>query len=202
MTPLLPQLPTRDPIPKMRNLNSEHSSECLGLLCSANREQIDRLARFIESIDNSLFMISDALGPSIASHVRHIIEHYEHLLDNHAEGSLDYRRRPRDQDLESNQSLAGNRLRALLDKLHAKHLTAPPTRVLLLQPDIPPRPNTTDRQVVTTLGRELGFLVGHTVHHMAVIAVLVRARGGEVEQAFGMADSTLRYQANRQFHVG
>jgi hypothetical protein len=47
----------------------------------------------------------------------------------------------------------------------------------------------------STLGRELEFLRSHTVHHYALIALIFRAHEASVPSSFGVAPSTLRYQA-------
>jgi hypothetical protein len=46
---------------------------------------------------------------------------------------------------------------------------------------------------VTSLERELQFLLSHTVHHFALVALLLRAQGFEVSADFGVAPSTLAY---------
>jgi hypothetical protein len=40
------------------------------------------------------------------------------------------------------------------------------------------------------MARELGMLLSHTVHHYALIAMLLRARGIEPPADFGVAPST------------
>jgi uncharacterized damage-inducible protein DinB len=46
--------------------------------------------------------------------------------------------------------------------------------------------------VRTTLRRELVFVVSHTIHHQALIGLLLSAAGGGVPQDFGLAPSTPR----------
>ena len=48
--------------------------------------------------------------------------------------------------------------------------------------------------LVTSLARELEFLVSHTVHHYALVAVLAHAHGVIMPADFGMAPSTLKYR--------
>ena len=45
----------------------------------------------------------------------------------------------------------------------------------------------------SSLARELQFLTSHTIHHFAVIALILRAMDVEVDREFGVAPSTLRY---------
>ena len=46
----------------------------------------------------------------------------------------------------------------------------------------------------SSVARELDFLQSHTIHHYAIIAMLCRLQNVVVEQGFGVAPSTLRYQ--------
>jgi uncharacterized damage-inducible protein DinB len=47
----------------------------------------------------------------------------------------------------------------------------------------------------TTRRRELAFVISHTVHHQALIAVLVALAGGEIPEAFGLAPTTPRLRS-------
>jgi uncharacterized damage-inducible protein DinB len=48
-------------------------------------------------------------------------------------------------------------------------------------------------EVETTVGRELVFVLSHTVHHNALIAVMARTLGVSVPDRFGYAPSTLAH---------
>ncbi len=50
-------------------------------------------------------------------------------------------------------------------------------------------------RATSSITRELDFLLSHTIHHYAIIAVLCRLQNVEVEPDFGVAPSTLRYQS-------
>ena len=45
----------------------------------------------------------------------------------------------------------------------------------------------------SSLDRELQSLISHTVHHYALIAMLLRVSGRQPAADFGVAPSTLRY---------
>src|SRR5262245_51244700 len=46
---------------------------------------------------------------------------------------------------------------------------------------------------ISSLKRELQFLLSHTTHHYALIALALRSRGFEPGSEFGVAPSTLRH---------
>ena len=50
----------------------------------------------------------------------------------------------------------------------------------------------------SSLGRELQFLLGHTVHHNAIVAMILDRHGIELPQGFGVAASTQRHMAKSQ----
>jgi hypothetical protein len=46
----------------------------------------------------------------------------------------------------------------------------------------------------SSTARELGFLLSHTIHHFALIAMTLQSLGVNVDPAFGVSPSTLRYR--------
>ncbi len=48
----------------------------------------------------------------------------------------------------------------------------------------------------STLERELAMLASHTVHHYAIVALLLRIKGVVVPETFGVAPSTQRHIAS------
>ena len=52
-------------------------------------------------------------------------------------------------------------------------------------------------RVDTTLGRELAFVISHTIHHNALIAILVKLLGHSVPATFGYAPSTIAHREKR-----
>ena len=52
----------------------------------------------------------------------------------------------------------------------------------------------TATEIESTLECECHFVLSHTIHHMALIALLAQRDGDDVQEAFGVAGSTLRYR--------
>ena len=48
------------------------------------------------------------------------------------------------------------------------------------------------------VGRQLAFLLSHTIHHCALIAVMMRLRGLATPPGFGLAPATLRHREAQQ----
>ncbi|HEX2100170.1 MAG TPA: DinB family protein, partial [Candidatus Synoicihabitans sp.] len=106
-----------------------------------------------------------------------------------AEGQIDYEKRARDPLIESDPNYARDLLLALAERLD--------DWLARVTHDLPMRyaaETSTAAEAATSALRELEFLVSHTVHHYALIAIMCRLLGHETPAEFGVAPSTLRYQ--------
>ncbi len=127
-------------------------------------------------------------GP-VGAHLRHVVEHYEALVNGLTLGVVDYDSRPRDRQLETSPTLARDRLLGL--------------RQVLGQwtPDMLDRPvqvlgqggstGDFDFCVASSVGRELAFLASHAVHHFALLAEHLQRHGVPVPAHFGKAPATV-----------
>ncbi|MBL9203120.1 MAG: DinB family protein [Opitutaceae bacterium] len=125
---------------------------------------------------------------SIGGHVRHILEHYQRFLTGLGDGEVDYEKRARDPLVEASAGYALGQLEAAADRL-AGLAPALGNRSLHVCAETAPGIAT-----ATTVLRELEFLLSHTIHHYALVAVMARLQGCEPDPAFGVAPSTLRFQ--------
>lgn len=131
---------------------------------------------------------------SIGGHVRHDLDHIAALLRGLPTGRLSYDHRDRGTDVEHNRSAA---LDAIL-RLERELLALPWGEVselvvleALVAPDLPPVVATTSPE------RELAFVISHTVHHNALIRVMVKLLGADVPADFGYAPSTIAHREAR-----
>jgi uncharacterized damage-inducible protein DinB len=124
-------------------------------------------------------------------HLRHVIEHYLSFLQGLQTGEVDYEARPRDPLIESDPDYAAGQLEAVKQRL-ALLAASNADRPLRVRVETTPVGATAPWSDSTAL-RELEFLLSHTVHHYALIAVVCRLAGQSVPPDFGMAPSTLRY---------
>lgn len=127
----------------------------------------------------------------IGAHLRHCLDAYDCFLHGLPVGLIDY-------DCRERQELIATSRAAAMDKIAAT--------MELLQV-IPGRSEVGELQVrqdgadfaPSSLERELQFLLSHTIHHYAIIALLLRWQGVELPADFGVAPSTLAYwQASGQ----
>lgn len=167
-----------------------------------NRELIQSVIETLRQGETLLAEISDevytrkvpvAFNASIGGHYRHCLDHFRTLLDAATAGDLNYDRRERGTLVENDRFAALNATRELcegyakLDPIFlARQLavtckTSYSTSVSQASP--------------STIGREIMYSVAHAVHHYALIGVMGGIMGLTMPPGFGVAPSTLKYQA-------
>jgi uncharacterized damage-inducible protein DinB len=131
---------------------------------------------------------------SVGGHVRHCLDHVRAVLDAAAGGLLSYDCRARDTVIEHNRTLGIQALRQQGRRLEAM-AGGPANQPVRLQALVDTSGATVE--VSSSLGRELVFVLQHTIHHQAIVALLLAARGIEIPPQFGYAPSTARRRRER-----
>lgn len=155
---------------------------------------LEQLGRVVSELTPEQYAAAPVgvMESSVGTHVRHCLDHVGALLGAAEFGRLDYDRRKRGTPIETDRTLAVNTIRsasARLARLPAQTFAGPVRVSVMLAPDEP------SIEVQSSLGRELAFVVSHTVHHGAIIAATVKLLGGNVPERFGYAPSTLAHLA-------
>ncbi|MBL8874609.1 MAG: DinB family protein [Phycisphaerae bacterium] len=141
-------------------------------------------AQYTERCGESFF------NGNIGGHVRHCLDHIRAVLDGFASGVVDYDHRERGTNIESDPAAARDeirRLRRLAEDLAHVEAQAP------LHVAILPTRDGQSVNLLSTLGRELAFVLSHTIHHNAMIKGMAVALGLQLPQAFGYAPATLAH---------
>jgi len=154
------------------------------------------LLRLLDDLTTILLQVSPQIysakplphvSGSIGEHVRHILDHVAAFATAHPHGVMSYDTRERGTSVETDPGAALRtilRLKAMLANLTESDLAAPLTVASVLtrgEPAVFAR---------STMRRELAFVIAHTIHHQALIAVLLAIVGVETPDAFGLAPST------------
>jgi uncharacterized damage-inducible protein DinB len=126
---------------------------------------------------------------SIGEHVRHCLDHVSALLTADPSTTLSYDRRHRGTAVEIDASEALRQIQQLKNALNAWSTRSldEPIRVTSMI--------SSSGDAVTgwsTLARELAFVVSHTIHHHAIIGVLLAIHGHAVPERFGHSPATPR----------
>jgi len=186
-----------------RIVNTVRTSQPAGdpATCPRTQQMVASLQAVLRQADDLCARLDDvqfssrcsALGNStIGQHLRHCLDHFDQFLDGVSEGFVDYDSRLRDAACEQRLDRAQQRVDGIRDRLDrdlASVLADRPVRVRqACQSD-------TDAEVEpSTCGRELQFLLSHTVHHFAMVAAICRLQGVDVPSDYGVAPSTLRHR--------
>lgn len=149
---------------------------------------LDDLTIVLLEIPPRAYMACPAPGVSgsIGAQVRHTLDHVSAFLAARAASPLSYDRRERGTAVEVDPSAALRqllRLKAALQELGAD-ADEPLEVASTVSRDSEP--------VVgwSTRARELAFVVSHTIHHQAIIALLLVLQGLQPPAGFGVAPST------------
>lgn len=134
----------------------------------------------------------DGEAHAVGAHLRHCLDHFACFEAGLDRGLVDYDARERDPRLEQDPESIRQRLGAIRDFLRSlgrEGLRGPVRVSQMAAPEAGPV------VVESSLERELMFLSGHTIHHLAVIAELARQEGVELPEDIAVAFSTAAHRA-------
>jgi hypothetical protein len=125
---------------------------------------------------------------TIGQHVRHIIELFQCLENGYESGIVNYEKRKRDTEIETNKDFANS----LLQKIHAG--LARNNKELVLEAAYDEH-SADAIHISTNYFREIAYNLEHTIHHMALIRVGINEVSSiELPEDFGVASSTVKYR--------
>lgn len=159
---------------------------------------------YLQLVDKTQY--NEVLKPhfmsSAGAHMRHIIDHFLAIISGFESGLIDYDKRQRGGQLETEPMsaiAAFDQITYWLEQLPDSLLNQP----VSLSTEI----SVSDKKVhiiETTIARELIFVSSHAVHHYAMISQISRAQGLQLSEYFGIAPATatfLRQQKLEQEHA-
>jgi len=161
----------------------------------ANRQLLAQGLAALDRLTDAQYANPRGAHASVGAQYRHVLDHYRRFLSGLPGRDIDYDLRDRDPAVETSRVVAASATRELRTALG--HLDAPadtPIRVQLrIDPDA-----TEPSWATSTIGRELQFLVSHTVHHFALIKLLLAGDEVALDPDFGVAPSTLAHARARR----
>lgn len=159
-------------------------------------------ADLLSDMDDALYTRTEqsayADGGAVGGHFRHCLEFVNEFLAGLETGRVDYDKRTRNHEIETNRTYAIQEYNETVQRL--ENLLLPITRKgLLVKPeDVAGESGSEDFWCASSIERELEFLQSHTIHHYALIGFKLRAFGFKLPEEFGVAPSTLRFWAEQQ----
>ena len=144
------------------------------------------------SDENYTRKLPAAFNVSIGGHYRHCLDHFRTLLEAAPGGDLNYDHRERGTLVETDRYAALNLTRELItgwENLNLFFITRH------LNVTCKASHSASGSQLaVSTVGREIMYVVAHAVHHYALIGVMGSVMGLQLPTCFGVAPSTLKHQ--------
>ena len=155
-----------------------------------NRHFLEQGIRLLDQIPLELYRSPTRSGwASVGTQFRHVLDHYRAFIAGWESGRVDYDARQRDRMIESDPAEAILQARATisaLDQIDVENANHP----IAVQMDSGGDQRMPDWRP-STVGRELQFLVSHTIHHYALIKLLLEDVGIDPGSEFGVAPSSL-----------
>jgi uncharacterized damage-inducible protein DinB len=139
-----------------------------------------------------------AFNGSIGGHYRHCLDHFTSLMRGLAGDEINYDHRERDRRIESDPEFAlmlTREMRRRLEMLAPDALRFPVSARCEVSYAHGHAPRT-----LSTVGRELVYVIAHAIHHFALISVMARLMNVPLPEHFGVAPSTVAHQAKAQAH--
>ncbi|MEZ4586356.1 MAG: DinB family protein [Gemmatimonadales bacterium] len=156
----------------------------------ANRQLLEQALAALDRLSDAQYADRRGAWAPVGAQYRHVLDHYHCFLEGLPTREIDYDQRARDPRLESSRDAAAAATRAVRDAIAVIDAEADyPVRVQLRTSADAADPEWTS----STVGRELQFLLSHTVHHFALMKLLVAGDQVDLGAEFGVAPSTLSY---------
>lgn len=159
----------------------------------AVRDVLEQGLLFLERVHPQDYArpLAGSFGGTPGAHYRHVLDHFECLLEGVESGQVNYDQRRRDPILESSLEEARRMTIALLERLYAI-----PQEALRRKCTVTYRVGYGDDPEQTApsyFAREVMFCVGHAIHHYAILKLLCTEAGVALPREFGVAPSTLKH---------
>jgi uncharacterized damage-inducible protein DinB len=157
------------------------------------------LVAVLQQLEDLLDAMADAqyqtkpvgvVSSNVGGHVRHCLDHVDALLIGIEQGAVDYDHRQRGTNVETSREAALDFIRRQKRQLLAFPANSERRSLRLSALVSSALPAV---EVDTSAGRELAFVLSHTVHHNALIAVMALTLGVAVPNHFGYAPSTIAH---------
>lgn len=134
---------------------------------------------------------SEITKAGVGGHLRHCLDFYSAFLRGFNQRRIDYDLRERNELIEKDRSAASAKIETAIAELQQLPAIGDDQELLVkLEGEQAADSGAWSR---SSIRRELQFLLSHTVHHYALIAVLLRLQGFHPAADFGIAPSTLKY---------
>lgn len=153
---------------------------------------LDQCEQLLGLIPAAVYVDSSKGTSSVGAHIRHILDRFHCVLSGLPTATIDYDDRKRDKSIENNLDTAAFALASVAKRIGSVEVMNALNATIAVRESVHHQgPAVT---MPSTVGRELMGLVTHSVHHLAIIALIVKSYGYEMDSDFGKAPSTILYE--------
>ncbi|MEL7001972.1 MAG: DinB family protein [Bacteroidota bacterium] len=162
-------------------------------LIDACKDILGQLSSVIKSIEPEDFRkeVPNLNNSTVGQHIRHTLEFFTCLMNNHKTGFINYDERDHDKVIETDTLIAQAVIEDIIDFLN----TSIEDKPLVLEANYS-FGDETGTKINTNLHRELAYNIEHAIHHMAIIKIGLKEVASyiDIPGHFGVAVSTIKYQ--------
>jgi hypothetical protein len=158
------------------------------------KQNLDELKNLLIALNNEQYAKPSQLlsGATIGQHIRHILEFYLCLMKGVFEGSVNYDKRERNLEIESNKDFSIYTIEKIKSNL---------TGLKAVKETISLNGNFSENddseiKINTSFQRELAYCLEHSIHHQALIKIGLIEQKIEnlIPQNFGIAPASIRHK--------
>lgn len=156
-------------------------------LLAANLQVLQQGVELLRQLDDEQYTLTAAplFAYGVGSHMRHCLDSYACFLRGLSNARIDYDQRERDELTAQDRHHASTRIACTIELLQEALARNVAEELRVRQDGLV--------WARSSVARELQFLLSHTVHHYALIALILRLQGFNPAAEFGVAPSTLQH---------
>ena len=157
-------------------------------------DAIRRALELTEPLDDATYTFAPEGHGSVGEHLRHSIDHFDCFFRDIESGTINYDARSRSHEVEVNCAAARVVLDEILHGLERLSTRSLQRAIRIRQTAAPGEPPI---EMESSIDRELVFLSGHMVHHLALMVLIAERTGASPSTELGVAYSTAAFRAGR-----
>lgn len=162
-------------------------------MLSSQLEIVQQAREFLSSVSLTDYttQVKPHLSGSAGAHMRHVVDHYQALINGLESGLIDYNKRDRFGEVESDPKAALLAWDDIASWLGQACLLDPSTPLSVISETS--IQHTEYVTVQSNIARELVFVSSHAIHHFSLLAVIRSLQGEETPEYFGVAPATVTF---------
>lgn len=153
---------------------------------------VDQCDLILSIVSQDNYIDGSNSSSSIGAHIRHILDRFHCFFAGQAGASIDYDARKRDQEIEHNLEAATFALASVARRIEQLGESSIGNELIVVKESV--LPSSPAVEISSTVERELMGLITHSIHHLAIISLLAKSFGHQIDSDFGKAPSTIVYE--------